>query len=54
MKIKIKKIHPLAKLPKRSDEGCGGWDVTCTEIIKESDDFYICKLGLKMRVANEK
>lgn len=54
MKIKIKKLHPLAKLPKRSDEGCGGWDVVATEIIKESDDFYICKLGLKMRVANER
>lgn len=52
MKIKIKKLHPDAKIPKRSDEGCGGWDVTCTEIIKESDDFYICKLGLKMQPEN--
>lgn len=25
MKIKIKKLHPLANLPQRSDEGCGGW-----------------------------
>lgn len=49
MKIRIKKLHPGAKIPTRSDEFCGGWDVTCTEIIKESDDFYICKLGLAMQ-----
>lgn len=49
MKIRIKKVHPLAKLPVRADEGCGGWDVIATEVIKEADDFYICKLGLKMQ-----
>lgn len=49
MKIKFKKLHPDAKIPTRADSGCGGWDVTCTEIIKESDDFYICKLGLAMQ-----
>ena len=49
MKIRIKKLHPNATIPVRADEFCGGWDVTCTEIIKESDDFYICKLGLAMQ-----
>jgi dUTP pyrophosphatase len=49
MKIKIKKVHPLAQLPVRADEGCGGWDVIATEIIKQADDFYVCKLGLKMQ-----
>jgi len=52
MKIRIKKVHPNATIPVRADEFCGGWDVTCTEIIKEADDFYICKLGLKMQPEN--
>lgn len=39
----------MAQLPVRADEGCGGWDVIATEVIKEADDFYICKLGLKMQ-----
>jgi len=52
MKIRIKKVHPNAQIPIRADEFCGGWDVFCTEIIKESDDFYICKLGLKMQPEN--
>lgn len=49
MKIRIKKVHPNAQIPIRADEFCGGWDVFCTEVIRESDDFYICKLGLKMQ-----
>lgn len=53
MKIRIKKIHPDAKIPVRADEFCGGWDVFCTEVIKESDDFYICKLGLKMQPGSQ-
>jgi len=52
MKIRTKKVHPLAQLPVRADEGCGGWDVIATEVIKEADDFYVCKLGLKMQPEN--
>lgn len=42
----------MAQLPVRADEGCGGWDVIATEVIKEADDFYVCKLGLKMQPEN--
>ena len=50
VKVKFKKLHPNAKLPERADELCGGWDVTCTEIIQESQDFVICKLGFALEI----
>jgi len=49
MKIKIKKLHELTQLPKRATELAGGWDVIATEIIEESDDFVICKLGFSLQ-----
>ena len=50
VKVKFKKLHPDAKLPERADELCGGWDVTCTEIIYEAPDFVICKLGFALEI----
>jgi len=50
MKVKFKKLHKDAKVPKRADELCGGWDVTVTEIIQESSDFVICKLGFSLEI----
>jgi len=47
--IKIKKLHPNAVIPKQASELAGGWDVTCTEIIQETDDFVICKLGFALQ-----
>ena len=48
--IKIKKLHPLAQIPKQAPEFAGGWDVVVTDIIKESDDFVICKLGFALDI----
>jgi dUTP pyrophosphatase len=45
MKVYIKRLHELAQIPTRATEYAGGWDVVCTSIERESDDFYICKLG---------
>lgn len=47
-KILVKKLHPNAKIPIRSTELSGGWDIFCTEVIQEADDFIICKTGLSM------
>jgi len=45
MKIQIKKLHELTTVPAQATDFAGGWDVTCTEIEKKSDDFFVCKLG---------
>lgn len=50
VKVKFKRLHKLATIPKRADELCGGWDVTCTEIIQESEDKVICKLGFALQI----
>lgn len=49
MQVKFKKIHPDAKIPEQGSALAGGWDVTCTEIIQESPDFVICKLGFALQ-----
>lgn len=50
MKIKFKKLHRNALIPKQASEFAGGWDVTATEIIQEADDFVICKLGFALEL----
>lgn len=50
MKIKFKRLHPDAAIPKQATEFAGGWDVTATEIIQEADDFVICKLGFALEL----
>ena len=49
MKVKFKKLHPNAVIPKQATELAGGWDVVATEIIQESPDFVICKLGFSLQ-----
>jgi dUTP pyrophosphatase len=49
MKVKLKKTHKDAVIPKQATELAGGWDVTCTEIIQETSDFVICKLGFALQ-----
>ena len=50
IKVKFKRLHKDAKFPERADELCGGWDVTCTEIIQEAPDFVVCKLGFALEI----
>jgi dUTP pyrophosphatase len=49
-KIKFKKIHPLAQIPKKATELAGGWDVTVTELIKKSPNKIYCKLGFALKI----
>ena len=49
MQVKFKRFHPDAKIPEQGSALAGGWDVTCTEIIQESPDFVICKLGFALQ-----
>lgn len=48
MKVQIKKLHANTTIPKQSTLLAGGWDVTVTEIIQETPDFVICKLGFSL------
>jgi dUTP pyrophosphatase len=50
IKIKIKKLNPNVIIPKQATELSGGWDVTVTEIIQESEDLVICKLGFALEL----
>lgn len=52
MKVKIQIRHDNAVIPKRASDFAGGWDVTVTEIIKESPDFVICNLGFSLQPPN--
>ena len=48
MKVKIKKLHKDAALPKQATELAAGHDVVATEIIQEAEDFVVCKLGFAL------
>lgn len=48
--IKFKKLHKDATIPCRAHDTDGGWDVSATEIIKESNEFVICKLGFAIEI----
>ena len=50
MKVKIKKLHPDAVIPKQATELAGGWDVIATEIEQVSEDFVICNLGFALQL----
>lgn len=50
MKVKIKKLHKDASIPKQATELAGGWDVTVTEIEQKDDDLVICKLGFALQL----
>lgn len=49
MNVKIQLLHKDAKIPQKATAFAGGWDVTCTEIIYESDDYVRCKLGFALQ-----
>ena len=49
MNVKIQLLHKDAKIPQKATAFAGGWDVTCTEIIHESDDYVRCKLGFALQ-----
>lgn len=48
LKVKIKKLHKDAVIPKKATQLAAGHDVIVTEIIQEADDFVICKLGFAL------
>lgn len=50
MEVKIKKLHKDAVIPQRATKLSGCWDVVTTEIIQESNDFVICKLGFALEL----
>lgn len=50
MKIKFKKLNENAKLPTQGSEQAGAWDVYASEIIKESDNYYIVSLGFATEI----
>lgn len=47
-KIKFLKLNENAVYPKQGTEFAGGWDLTATEIIKESPNYVRCKLGFAL------
>lgn len=50
MKIKLKKLHPNAKLPHQASEGAGAFDLYCTEVEQVESGFVKCKTGLAMEI----
>jgi dUTP pyrophosphatase len=49
MKVKFKKLHPNAVLPKIATIGAGAMDVTCTEIVQENG-FVRCMVGFSTEI----
>ena len=49
MLVKLKKLHKDAVIPKRMTALSGGWDVVATEVIQESPNFVVCKLGFALQ-----
>lgn len=47
-KVKFKKLHENAVLPKRGSEFAGGWDVTAVSMKQISDDFVVYDLGFAL------
>lgn len=52
IQIKLKKTHPNAAIPEQATLFAGCWDVRPTEIIQQSEDFVICKLGYELEMHN--
>jgi dUTPase len=48
MKLKIELVHENAVIPYKATKGAAAYDLTCVEIIHESENYVRCKLGLKM------
>lgn len=50
VKIKVKKLHPDAVIPKQATEFAGGWDVVATSMEIVDEDFVIYKLGFSLQL----
>jgi dUTP pyrophosphatase len=50
VKIKFKRLHPLAQIPKKATQLAGGWDVTVTELIYKGLNKIYCKLGFALKI----
>jgi dUTP pyrophosphatase len=53
LNVKFKKEHPDAQIPVKASKNAGAYDVVATEIIKESDDCYLVKLGFSVEFPPE-
>ena len=49
MHLEIELVHPNAVIPERATKDSAGYDVVCTEIIHESENYVRCKLGFKLK-----
>lgn len=49
MKVKFKRLHKDAVIPKQSSEGAGGWDVVATHI-NLGVSCAICELGFAVEI----
>lgn len=52
LQVKLRKVNPLAKIPMRASEHAGAYDVYATEIIKESEDCYLVKIGWEIEFSD--
>lgn len=50
LKIKFKRLHPLAQIPRKATQLAGGWDITVTELIDKGPNKIYCKLGFALKV----
>ena len=49
MKVKIKKLHPNAVIPRYAKQGDAGMDLTAVEVVRESVKVHV-KFGLAMEI----
>lgn len=50
LRVRIKKLHPDAKIPKYSKEGDAGLDITATSIITDAVDKITYGTGLSLEI----
>lgn len=50
MKVKIKKLHPNAVIPKYAKEGDAGLDLVATEVYEDSDDRITYGTGVAIEI----
>jgi dUTP pyrophosphatase len=50
MKVKIKKLNPLAQIPSYAKAGDAGMDVVATEIIKDTPDQITYGMGIALEI----
>ena len=50
MKVKIKKLNPLAQIPSYAKAGDAGMDVVATEILKDTPDQITYGMGIALEI----